>query len=403
MAFFISSYLRNLNNELSIMKIVKKQSKNIFIKSLFILCVIASLFSQLPYCLAIGIDGWLKIVWILPLFYLFITHSVTFVSRDIVPFYLYVLTFTVYALFCNLITPSDVHYFGKDVANIWISLMVFSISYVFFKHYGTSDFISILSYFILIVAVIIGVLIYLDFFQGTSIKERMYVFSQKNSMSIILLSVIFISLFYFPQNKISKLFYTGGLIFLLSLIFIMKARAAILCFIVAVVLLVLRTNNKELKKGIIAAILLVIVFFIFHGEILDAIFNYIFLNSSNLNDFNDISSGRLNYISEALKKIPGHELIGNGDYYVDCMPINILVEYGLLGLGLIIAYLIMIGRRIARLNKNIPLYACVSILFVIFVVNSCFEANPPFGPGIKCFLLWTFLGFSMVRPHDHAK
>ena len=112
---FIYSYLINLNNELSIMQMVKKQSKNFFIKSLFILCVIASLFSQLPYCLATGIDGWLKLVWILPLFYLSITHSVTFFSREIVPFYFYVLTFTLYALFCDLITPSDVHYFGNDV------------------------------------------------------------------------------------------------------------------------------------------------------------------------------------------------------------------------------------------------------------------------------------------------
>ena len=276
--------------------------------------------------------------------------------------------------------------------------MVFTISYVFFKHYGTSDFISILSFFTLIVAVIIGVLVYLDFFQGTSIRARVYVFSQKNSMSVILLSIIFISIFYFPHNKISKLIYTIGPIFLLSLIFLMKARAAILCFFVAVTLLVLRTNNKELKIVTIAVILLLIVFFTFHGEILDNIVNYIILNSSNPNNLNDISSGRLHYISEALKKIPGHELIGNGDYYVDCMPINILVEYGLLGLGLIIAYLIMIGRRIARLNKNIPLHACVYILFVIFVVDSCFEANPPFGPGVKCFLLWTFLGFSMVKP-----
>ena len=37
------------------------------------------------------------------------------------------------------------------------------------------------------------------------------------------------------------------------------------------------------------------------------------------------------------------------------------------------------------------------------MLNSLFEAKPPFGPGIKCFLLWLMLGFSLALEERLAR
>lgn len=39
----------------------------------------------------------------------------------------------------------------------------------------------------------------------------------------------------------------------------------------------------------------------------------------------------------------------------------------------------------------------VYLLFMVYMINSLFEAYTPFGPGMKCFELWAFFGIALAE------
>lgn len=85
------------------------------------------------------------------------------------------------------------------------------------------------------------------------------------------------------------------------------------------------------------------------------------------------------------------------------MPIIMLFQYGIVGGLMIFSFLIYIGYYVTlRIDRNS--YNLIAfLLFWSFMLNSLFEAQPPFGPGVKCFLLWVFIGFALAKPVTDAE
>ena len=99
----------------------------------------------------------------------------------------------------------------------------------------------------------------------------------------------------------------------------------------------------------------------------------------------------------ALQQIPQHPWVGSGDYYVDCMPLNILTQYGICGLSIIFLFLYYMFHKLKRAKQEDYIATMTYILFFAFFINSLLEARPPFGPGVRSFTLWMMFGFSLAQ------
>ena len=91
-----------------------------------------------------------------------------------------------------------------------------------------------------------------------------------------------------------------------------------------------------------------------------------------------------------------HMILGIGEFYVDNMPLVMLVQYGILGACLVFYYIFVIVKKTISFNST-KINSCTCALLGVYLINSLFEAQPPFGPGAKCFLLWVFIGFSYAE------
>ena len=90
-------------------------------------------------------------------------------------------------------------------------------------------------------------------------------------------------------------------------------------------------------------------------------------------------------------------MFGIGGGYVDSFPFEILINYGIIGFITMAIFIVKLSRMVLRFNKNNRICLTANILWVVFLLNSLFEAYPPFGPGIKCSLLWMTIGFSIAE------
>ena len=121
------------------------------------------------------------------------------------------------------------------------------------------------------------------------------------------------------------------------------------------------------------------------------------MGGRNADNADALSSGRLTFFIIAFNKIPGHWLIGSGEYYVDNLPLNFLVQYGIVGLAMTLVFLFIVFRKIWKNRKINTLLNATMALYIGFLADGLFEAQTPFGPGIKCFSLWMFYGFSLAE------
>ena len=332
----------------------------------------------------------------LPLIYLLISRFKSFSDKRLIPFYGYVVVFSIYCIICEAFS-SYYHYVSNDFRNLWISLLIVAVSFVFYRNYGNTRSLRIISTVILCGCLLLGINLYRNFFVDYNISERVYAYAGKNSIGQIFLSATIFSFIYMPKNLILKWTSIACMLFLLILIFLLKARATILCFVICFVVLTLMLKDKRLKISLVLIIAGSVIYLVANPNFIGLIINDIILNSSDTSNIDQISSGRVGFIDEALKLIPGHVLFGSGEYYVDCMPVNIFVEYGVVGFIIIFSYLLMIAKKILRLNFESKLNLCALTLFLSNMLNSLFEAYPPFGPGVKCFMLWMILGFALSQ------
>jgi hypothetical protein len=146
----------------------------------------------------------------------------------------------------------------------------------------------------------------------------------------------------------------------------------------------------------IGASLFAVIYILLSPTAYNIIVNGIIFGSRDIHDLDDLSSGRVGLVSEAMNSITEHPWIGIGNYYLDCMPIAMVLQFGIVGATMVFIYIGRIWYEIHKLDKGIDLHLCTYLIFIPMILNSLFEAQPPFGPGMKCFLLWMMLGFSMA-------
>ena len=381
----------------------------LFIKVFFIFAVVASLLSQLPSVLESGMDSYLKLSWI-PIFTVLIIYNPkTFFEKPLCPYYIFLFVFFMYCIILQLLTTKE--YVGTDFNNMCISCMITTVSYSFYKCNGNGKTLKLLSLFILLAASILAFFVFRDFLFGYDFGSLLYAFASKNSMGSILLSSVVIGVLFIANNKtkITNISLIALSTFILVVMIMMKSRATLAGFFFVILYLVTKFKNNKIRILFsvltVCCILLVLIDSTIYNIVVN---NLLFANRGteldSLEDLNSISSNRVERFPVLYKAFEDSMFFGIGNKYFDCFPFIIMVQYGIVGAIIVFTFIYKIFRFIQfKLNRTNLLYLITFFLFWIFMINCLFEAQPPFGPGVKCFLLWMMFGFSLAQYKQSGK
>lgn len=374
------------------------------IRYAFILVIIASLFSQVAIFYEMeSLASALKMSWIIPAFFLILARGQKYLSQSLSSYYLLFFVTIGYIFLCDFVLENK--YWGDDAMNIIISFLVFVVSYVFWTKNYSDKFLELLCLVLNISGIILGFIVWTKYLNGYDISARTYAFAEKNSMGQIILCTMIVPLCFINKNsgRITKNLLIFGCVWCVYVVALMKARATLVSLLFVVWYFYKYRANYRTKKWIRYGIILGIVYLSFNSGIWDTIKNNIFFGSRESSDLNDISSGRFDVIAYAISAFSRNIFFGIGNFYVDCFPVSLLVQFGIIGSFIIISYLCRFYRFVYMLDRKQNLFAATKLLLYTFLINGLFEAQPPFGPGIKCFTLWIMVGFSLAQSEKNKQ
>ena len=140
----------------------------------------------------------------------------------------------------------------------------------------------------------------------------------------------------------------------------------------------------------------------------DTIWSYIdhvfFISKYSGQGANAFLSGRLGTYQMAVETISENFFFGVGDYYVDCLYLQLLAEGGLIEFCLVIPVIIKrIGNGIRYKNRGYSYQNLGLILTIYYVITSFLEAQTPFGPGTSACVFWILCGYiDVIKKTDNS-
>lgn len=372
------------------------------IRLIFLLTVFASLMSQIPLLIDMGYDLYLKASWFILFLILLTQHPKTFCERPLWVIYSSVACMTIYCACCESFT--DGKYLNVDIYNMAISMVIAIISYSTLRNYSSDSFFKHIAFVSIISSLILCTMLYQQYFTDYDISSTIYAYNNKNSIGQILLNAsVIITLFVTDKNLISKILVYITIASIVIILFMLKSRATLICFFFLIFYIIIQSQNMKAKWGTLVLLTAALIYIYTNSQAYDLIVNSIFLAGRDLSDMNELSSERIYTLSEALEIIPQNLLFGIGNKYVDCMPISMTLQFGVFGALIVFVFLIALFVKINRLDRNSNLHLATYLLFITMLINSLFEAQPPFGPGVKCFMMWMSIGFSFAYEYNLPK
>lgn len=369
-------------------------------KALYLFALFCSAISQMPTILDSGMSMLLNATWILPLVYMVITSPRSFFNNKLLPFYLFVFGFTYFAFICQSLTGNT--YFSGDVYNFYIALLVTIVSFAFWERHGDEKMLQLIPVTLMVATIPVALEICTEFLLGADLMSATYAYMEKNSAAHLMLNTAFISMTLFrPRHKVLKWGNIGCIAVLLIVMLMLRSRATIVSALYIIAYFVLASGNKKVKIYFFLAVLLVMGVLVVNSDLSEVLVKGILLGGRESNDMNDLSSNRIILMLIALPNIPKHPWIGVGDYYIDCMPFAMQLQYGVIGLTIVFSFLFCVFKSLRRQKGLSVMHTTAYLLFMALMVNSIFEARSPFGPGAKTNIMWVF--YAIVLAHQFNK
>lgn len=365
---------------------------------LFLFAVVCSVFSQHPLIAHGPIAPLLNYSWGLPMLYIILQNFGKTRNESLIQRYIYFgLLITFYIQLCVFFRTQGFS-LDLDVYYILISLLIAYTSYLFWRSHSSEKFLSIMCMCLLIAVPIIAYTIYDQFIAHISLASIEYAYGDKNSIATIILATLVLCYYNFhPKNKFIRIIYLIVAVGLIVMIFLLKSRATLLGLFAILFWIVITQPSKKYRLYLAVAFVIAAILIMTNEHYYTVIVDNILLANRSANDLSSLSSGRWPQIVAGIELFIGNPLFGVGKTYVDCFPIAMLSSFGLIGFMIIFVFLFSVGKTICSLDKSNPIYCSTFILFFIFMINCLFEAHTPFGPGVKCFLLWMLFGFSSAE------
>ena len=321
-----------------------------------------------------------------------------FLSKEIVHVFFAIVVMCAILLVVSLFTGKS--YFNSSMLySLFISFLIMVLGNI------CGDLISDYSlnraFFIYIISsFVVAVTIFIQYFGFSfDLTGRGYLYGSKNSFAQILLtSVTTLIIIYHPEKRFWRWFKTICLVFELFMIVVLKSRATILSTILCLLLIVLASQlNRKMKYVICSAGTLIILVLFVNEELANNIINNILFAGRNLNDINDLSSGRYDIIKSFPYLLKDNVLFGIGATYFECFPLSAVLQFGIIGgLTTIIISLLPLFKSYINRKRN-KYWMFLFIISAGYAMNGLFEGLTPLGPGIKCYFLWLMYGIFLKR------
>ena len=146
-----------------------------------------------------------------------------------------------------------------------------------------------------------------------------------------------------------------------------------------------------------------IVMLVFNREFNNFIFNKVILANRNVTNLNDLTSGRVNIISNFPQLIKGNWLTGIGPMYYECFPLSAILQFGITGGVLCIIISLQPLWKSFVFRHTSDTWYLLYLIAIGYSVNGLFEGLAPFGPGVKCYYMWLLFGFLMGQKTNLSK
>ncbi|MBE5749748.1 MAG: O-antigen ligase family protein [Clostridiales bacterium] len=265
----------------------------------------------------------------------------------------------------------------------------------------TDDEIKNICYCYIISSMIVATFVYFEILaSGFKWNNIAYAYGSKNSVSQIILTAIFLSLFLTGKRKgKSIVFVDVASLLMIVLLFMMKSRATLVGLVIILLFVLFGEGYNKSVKFVIVFITLAFVGILVFNQTFrnDFIEQVIFANRSGAG-LDDISSGRITQLSGFPKRFSEKPILGHGRDYIESMFFDAFLELGLVG-GIAVNVLaltpVVYSIKNYRRNKDWLNYM-VFVVSLCYYVNGLFEQLAPFGPGVKCYFLWLIHGITVA-------
>lgn len=362
----------------------------------FYFAVACSIVSQVFIALEIGNSDLIKLSWFIPFVFYLLSNAKQFFDRILIPYYIFVLIFVFYCLCCEAVT--NVTYIGADTYNICISIFILSVSYCYGMHVQSfKRSFNNLAFFFFVASLIYGISVYVKYLVGADMFSTVYAYGDKNSAAQIFLSacIILFTLFK-PSNFAQKIVAYSLIVILLYVMFVLKSRATLLGFFFVLGYFTFVYKNKKVRYVFFLSIIAMCIYILSNPSFYRTLVEGILFANRDSTDLNSLSSGRVEQLETCVDLFVSSPIIGIGNKYFDCFPIIILTQYGIMGAIIVFVFIAnRIKECVYKLDLNNQLDLCAFLLMMTYMLNSLFEAQPPFGPGVKCFPLWMIWGIML--------
>ena len=276
----------------------------------------------------------------------------------------------------------------------YLSFFIFFIG-VFLSRLLTYDDFPILINSYIISALIVAIVIFIQYVIGANIYGRMYIYGSKNSASQILITaLVFLLVINRPKSTLFRnLIKYLSVLFLTVVILFLKSRASIVGIpVMAAIILGLGKKQYKLKKVIIG-IIVIFGILMLNDSFYNIIITQVISGGRDWSDLNDISSGRYYELQIFPHLLEGFELFGMGRYKIESYPLSVILQFGIpMGGLLIITAIWPAWWGFKKLDKAEPVNIAFIIIAILYFINGVFEQLSPFGPGTKCYMLWLMFG-----------
>lgn len=382
----------------------KKAINKSFVYLICLVCFVTNI-SQIPFFVTRGLSNKLSTpVWAILCLYCIFRYS-KISMRYIKGFFLCAAFFGIYyvvgQLFINAYSESEL------VRAIMLSVFVLFVGVLVGRELRFEDWDSIITAYI-ISGLILMIMIYFTYIRGNVLSGTVYLYNSKNSASQILLTTwIFILLKKInTYNLLKKTFYFASFVFLTYVLLMLQSRSSILGMpIVVLWVLINRKSNKKLRRWLIIAVIAIIIALLYNDSFYDFIYQVITAgrDTSNLNSLTSERFVEWQQFWDGMKDTP---FFGHGRDKQETIILTALLEFGFIGgtIILIIAiYPLVWGLR--RKNMIEPLYIIFIAIALTYIQNGITEQLAPFGPGVKCYVLWFMMGtlVSIIQRNSYRR
>lgn len=369
-----------------------KSNKTMLVMVLFV-CVMTNI-SQMPVIVNTGYTRYFSTpLWVgLAIICLFALKRIPY--YHIKNLFFLVVAFAVYYFIVRL--------FNNSYSNSQLPYPIFLAFFVLFVGYLASQFLIIDDIdTLLTVYVISSTLVCIDVFQtyvqGVDMGALTYAYASKNSVSQILLSswlIILLRKFGKTRGFIKNTYYILFFALLTITLLGLKSRATIIGMPVTIIWVLMHGKmDRKVKHIIILIVIATITFLIIKPQYYDILVNNIILGNRSVSSLDELSSGRYSQWENFGEEFKNNWLFGQGSAARESLVLTALLEFGVVGGSLIFAMALSpLWWCLRKFNRYNPLYLFFSSLAIVYITNGVFEQLAPFGPGVKCYLLWFLFG-----------